>query len=54
MFIKKKSNSDGKIFCKKNLYFDSPNQELIIVIKPKEQNIDKNFTKLNIDEAKID
>ena len=36
MFTKKKSNSDGKITCIKNLYFDSPNQEVLIVTKPKE------------------
>jgi len=35
MFSKKWSNSDSKITHIKNLYFDSPDQELIIVTKPK-------------------
>lgn len=36
MFTKKRSNSDSKITGTKNLYLDSPDQELIIVTKPKE------------------
>ena len=54
MFKIRWSNSDNKISNSKNLYFNSPDREVIIVTKPKESYHDKNSKKKDNDEANTD